>query len=64
MTNCQTCKHWMRDVDTIFSMEEGWCPCTNKSFTDMIDKSRDDQPAGWIYTSPDFACIYHESVTA
>ena len=60
VTNCQTCKYWLRDIDTIFVDESGWRPCDNKKFTDMIDKSRDEN--GWIYTSPDFACIHFEAL--
>ena len=60
MTKCQTCKHWMRDVDTIFVDETGWLPCENKTFNDMINKSWDE--AGWIYTSPEFLCVYYEAV--
>jgi hypothetical protein len=51
----------MHDVDTIFVDETGWRPCENKTFNDMINKSWDE--AGWIYTSPEFLCVYYEAVT-
>jgi hypothetical protein len=58
---CQTCKYWYRDIDTIFVDETGWKPCENKYFMDMIQKSYDEP--GFIYTSPDFACVYGEPVS-
>jgi hypothetical protein len=61
MNNCQNCRHWMREIDTIFVYENGWRPCENELFTQMIAKSFDEP--GWIYTSPDFACTYHAPVT-
>jgi len=60
MNTCKTCKHWQTEVDTLFSVEEGWYPCGNERFGQMIAKSRDD--IGFLYTSPDFACVYHEEI--
>jgi hypothetical protein len=62
VTSCQTCKHWMHDVATIFMDETGWKPCLNSAFNEMIGKSMIED-AGWIYTSPEFVCAYYEAIT-